>query len=181
MDDSAAAHSREMDASSSSTGRHVQKHQEFAVLDKGANVGDDAAAHGSDDDDVASEYDEEEYYVVATLPVGTIAQARKDTQGKHEPHYALIDMDTERPFLEIEGTIFQGVKDELLGTAMLFDTVVKDEEEEEVDTRLVAATSKVVSFNTVKFSKRGPGRSRFEALAADSSSSGGGGGQKQDI
>ncbi|KAJ2808791.1 hypothetical protein H4R20_000649 [Coemansia guatemalensis] len=154
-----------MDSGSPSTRRHAQEHRESAALDK------DATVQRRDEGDTESEYDEEEYYVVATLPAGAIKEARKDTRGTHEPHYALIDMDTERPLLEIEGTIFQGAKDELLGTAMLFDTVVKDEESEEVDTRLVAATSKVVSFNPVSFIRRAAGRN-LPKKAADNGSSG---------
>ncbi|KAJ2609445.1 hypothetical protein H4S08_004050 [Coemansia sp. RSA 1365] len=154
MEDNTTVRNCDVDTGSLNTTRHVQGFQEGATLGKDANIGHDAAVQEDDDDDVASEYDEEEYYVVATLPAATIKQPQKDPRITNEPHYALIDMDTERPFLEIDGTIFQGTKDELLGTAMLFDTVVKDDESEDVDMRLVAATSKVVFFNQVKLSKR---------------------------
>ncbi|PIA13072.1 hypothetical protein COEREDRAFT_83748 [Coemansia reversa NRRL 1564] len=154
MEDNTPVHNRKVDTGSLSTARHAQMLQAGSSLGEDANIEHGAAVQGGDDDEIASEYDEEEYYVVATLPAATIKQSRKDPRITNEPHYALIDMDTERPFLEIDGTIFQGTKDELLGTAMLFDTVVKDDESDEVDMRLVAVTSKVVSFNQVKLSKR---------------------------
>ncbi|KAJ2772056.1 hypothetical protein IWQ56_001544 [Coemansia nantahalensis] len=113
-----------------------------------------------------SEYDEEELYVVATLPAGTIGRARSAAQerGDGGPLYALIDMDSEQPFLELEGSIYQGVRDELLGTAMLFDISENagdsgdagGHDAGEADARLVATTSQVVSFHHVRLTKRQP-------------------------
>ncbi|KAJ2710403.1 hypothetical protein H4R19_003760 [Coemansia spiralis] len=115
-----------------------------------------------------SEYDEEEFYVVAALPAGAVSRARSAAQSREGgssaggPLYALIDMDSEQPLLELEGSIYQGVKDELLGTAMVFDIAESagdssdgpDHDAGEADARLVATTSQVVMFHPVRLSKR---------------------------
>ncbi|KAJ2782165.1 hypothetical protein H4R18_002430 [Coemansia javaensis] len=92
------------------------------------------------------EYEEEEFYVVATLPANALEQARG---GSQQPHYALVDIDSDRPMLELEGAIYQGTNDELLGTAMLFDVT------EDADARLVGTTSRVVAFRPVQVTRKG--------------------------
>ncbi|KAJ2724666.1 hypothetical protein GGI07_001818 [Coemansia sp. Benny D115] len=64
-------------------------------------------------------------------------------------NYALIDIDTDRPMMEIEGVIYQGVWDELLGTHMLFDVEGGSESAE-----LVASTSKTLVFHPVRINKK---------------------------
>ncbi|KAJ2450162.1 hypothetical protein EV183_004476 [Coemansia sp. RSA 2336] len=96
------------------------------------------------------EYEEEEYYIVASLPPGALAEARSkaqcaernDTYGQPCPHYALVDIDTDSPFLELEGSIYRGTKDELLGSTMVFETVV----DESVDSKLLGVTSQMIKF-----------------------------------
>ncbi|KAJ1865912.1 hypothetical protein LPJ78_002312 [Coemansia sp. RSA 989] len=89
------------------------------------------------------EYEEEEYYIVASLPPEALSEAKlkaqnakrssNDIYGQPWPHYALVDIDTENPFLELEGSIYRGTKDELLGSTMVFETVVN----ESVDSKLL--------------------------------------------
>ncbi|KAJ1729165.1 hypothetical protein LPJ61_003655 [Coemansia biformis] len=127
----------------------------------------------SGDGEPESEYEEEEFYMIATLPAGAVSRARsaaagREGEGDGRPLYALIDMDSERPLLELDGNIYQGVKDELLGTAMVFDLaeggsddeggggddVDDDGESGEMDARLVGMTSQVVAFHPVRLSKK---------------------------
>ncbi|KAJ1665221.1 hypothetical protein IW140_003509 [Coemansia sp. RSA 1813] len=118
------------------------------------------------------EYVEEEYFIVATLPEDEISKIHNrwkqnnrnviPDQGEpadssidhktHIPKYAIIDVDTERPMLEIEGTIYRGVPDELLGTNMLFDIGAANSES--MSAELVGTTSRVINFHPVKFHKR---------------------------
>ncbi|KAJ2589234.1 hypothetical protein J3B01_002298 [Coemansia erecta] len=116
-------------------------------------------SNGSGED---SEYEEEEFYIVASLPPGAISQAKaaantndKDADGEQGiAHCALIDVDSDSPLLELEGSIYRGVKDELLGSTMLFDIEVNEAETENMDAKLLGITSQVISFHPVKFSKR---------------------------
>ncbi|KAJ2472258.1 hypothetical protein IWW56_006182 [Coemansia sp. RSA 2131] len=110
-----------------------------------------------------SEYEEEEFYIVASLPPGAISQAKaaantndnNDTDGEQGiAHCALIDVDSDSPLLELEGSIYRGIKDELLGSTMLFDIEVNEAEAENMDAKLLGITSQVISFHPVKFSKR---------------------------
>ncbi|KAJ2557517.1 hypothetical protein EV175_001293 [Coemansia sp. RSA 1933] len=123
-------------------------------------------------DDENYEYVEKEYFVVASLPGNAISNAqssqkqneagdsgdqedtpeRSEDSSEHVPKYAIIDVDTERPMLEIEGTIYQGVHDELLGSSMLFDIGADSSESRRAD--LVGTTSRVIHFHPVKFHKR---------------------------
>ncbi|KAI9500953.1 hypothetical protein GGI25_005390 [Coemansia spiralis] len=130
------------------------------------------------EEDEDYEYTEEEFFVVATLPAGTISKAQGnntkcdqgDAQDNNEtadneeetqettpqrPQYAIIDTDTERPLLEIEGTIYQGTPDELLGTSLLFNIEADSSKGSEgVQAELIGTTSRVIAFHPVKFKKR---------------------------
>ncbi|KAJ2823064.1 hypothetical protein IWW50_003944, partial [Coemansia erecta] len=115
--------------------------------------------------DEESEYEEEEIYIIASLPSDALSRANTaaaaesndaaDPDKEQEPpQYALIDVDSDNPLLELEGTIYRGIKDELLGSTMLFDIVKNDDEASTVDAKLLGTTSQVISFHQVKFSKR---------------------------
>ncbi|KAJ1822950.1 hypothetical protein LPJ56_000466 [Coemansia sp. RSA 2599] len=70
------------------------------------------------------------------------------------PQYALIDLDTDQPMLELEGAIYVGRHEELLGTHLLFDIDAEDEEgSERSNVELLGATSKTIIFHPVKMSK----------------------------
>ncbi|KAJ1946379.1 hypothetical protein GGF37_001201 [Kickxella alabastrina] len=70
------------------------------------------------------------------------------------PQYAIIDVDTERPMLEIEGDIFLGSQDELLGTHLLFDIDAEnDDGTERTKADLVGATSRTIVFQPAKITK----------------------------
>ncbi|KAI8323220.1 hypothetical protein GQ54DRAFT_258567 [Martensiomyces pterosporus] len=125
-----------------------------------------AEPHGEDESGVAREDDsssdecdyetDEEFYVVASLPAGVLqkAQDRAAENGDGRPKYAIIGMDTDRPLLEIEGMIHQGVCDELLGTSMVFKVETSDDSEEKAKAEFVAKTSRVVKFHAVKIRRR---------------------------
>ncbi|KAJ2372572.1 hypothetical protein IW150_004056 [Coemansia sp. RSA 2607] len=68
--------------------------------------------------------------------------------------YALIDVDTARPMLELEGSIYLGRHEELLGTHLLFDIDAENEDgSERTRAELVGATSKTIVFDPVRLSK----------------------------
>ncbi|KAJ1884352.1 hypothetical protein LPJ66_010654 [Kickxella alabastrina] len=70
------------------------------------------------------------------------------------PQYAIIDVDTERPMLEIEGDIFLGSQDELLGTHLLFDIDAEnDDGTERTKADLVGATSRTIVFQPARITK----------------------------
>ncbi|KAJ2156799.1 hypothetical protein GGF46_004941 [Coemansia sp. RSA 552] len=124
-----------------------------------------------------SEYEEEEDYVIAALPLNAISRAQDalrsasaaaddDDAGSDSgepPQYAIIDVDSERPLLELEGAIYQGAWDELLGTGMLFDIAADADDPEDADAKLVGTTSRVLGFHAVKFGKKRSKSANIEA------------------
>lgn len=80
------------------------------------------------------------------------AEENEEESGAMPLNYALIDMDTDQPMLEIEGMFYQGIHDELLGTAMLFD-VPSDSDDKKAS--LLGTTSRVVNFHQVEFYRKG--------------------------
>ncbi|KAJ2384663.1 hypothetical protein GGI23_006880 [Coemansia sp. RSA 2559] len=131
-----------------------------------------ASGNDSQNDEENYEYIEEEFFVVASLPDDAISKVQNSWKRNKEdgisdqeetadssadprtsvPKYAIIDVDTERPMLEIEGIIYQGVPDELLGTSMLFD--IGTDSSESMRAELVGTTSRVIHFHPVKFHRK---------------------------
>ncbi|KAJ1823429.1 hypothetical protein GGH91_000684 [Coemansia sp. RSA 2671] len=99
------------------------------------------------------EYEDEEYYIVAALPADALSKAYKmahDSGGdESQPKYALVDVGSDQPMLELEGSIFRGTNDELLGTNLIFDTGAGDAGTEQASAELIAKTSRVISFYAV--------------------------------
>ncbi|KAJ2899320.1 hypothetical protein GGI21_003673 [Coemansia aciculifera] len=107
------------------------------------------------------EYKEEEYYVVAALPDDALKNAYSTSNkasGESEslqPHYSIVDIESDRPLLELEGAIFQGTNDELLGTGLFFDSgPVDSADPAKPSADLVAKTSRVIIFRPVAISRK---------------------------
>ncbi|KAJ2488957.1 hypothetical protein IWW37_004385 [Coemansia sp. RSA 2050] len=104
------------------------------------------------------EYEDEEYYIVAALPTDAIRKAYEmanDSGGdESRPKYALIDVGSDQPMLELEGLIFRGINDELLGTNLILDTGASDAGSEQASAELIAKTSQVITFYPVNVSQK---------------------------
>ncbi|KAJ2777544.1 hypothetical protein GGI15_004468 [Coemansia interrupta] len=75
-------------------------------------------------------------------------------RGRRVAQYALIDMHTARPMLELEGAIYQGTPDELLGTHLLLDIGADNEDgSERTRAELLGATSRTIIFHPVRMKK----------------------------
>ncbi|KAJ1719854.1 hypothetical protein LPJ53_005448 [Coemansia erecta] len=114
--------------------------------------GDDDDGEEDDEDDEDSDYensnddgeDDDE----------SKRRARAQRGGRRVAQYALIDVDTTRPMLELEGSIYLGKHDELLGTHLLFDIGADNEDgSERTRAELVGATSKTIVFDPVRLRK----------------------------
>ncbi|KAJ1645095.1 hypothetical protein LPJ64_003278 [Coemansia asiatica] len=90
-----------------------------------------------------------------TMVAAAAAAARGRRRRRYQvPQYALIDLDTDQPMLELEGAIYMGKHEELLGTHLIFDIDAEDDEgSERSNVELMAATSKTIIFHPVKMSK----------------------------
>ncbi|KAJ2479535.1 hypothetical protein EV174_003992 [Coemansia sp. RSA 2320] len=121
----------------------------------------------SEDNNDEYEYEYEEYYVVAALPPDALDRAREaatqpsnsdisQTEAASAPKYALVDVGSSRPFLELEGTIYQGTRDELLGTSLAFayETTDANGAEQKTCIDLVGTTLRVIAFSPVSILKR---------------------------
>ncbi|KAJ2497024.1 hypothetical protein IWW47_003695 [Coemansia sp. RSA 2052] len=106
------------------------------------------------------EYEEEEHYVIAALPANALKQAydAADKAGNedepHQPHYALVDIGSDQPMLELEGSIYRGTSDELLGTALFFDSGSGEAGPDKPSAELIAKTSRVITFYPVAVSRK---------------------------
>ncbi|KAJ2340305.1 hypothetical protein GGH92_006324, partial [Coemansia sp. RSA 2673] len=100
------------------------------------------------------EYEDEEYYIVAVLPSDALKNAYMEAadhpnSDEDQPKYALIDIGSNQPMLELEGAIYRGTTDELLGTSLLFDSGPDDTDPEQTTAEFIAKTSRVISFYPV--------------------------------
>ncbi|KAJ2809826.1 hypothetical protein FBU31_008119 [Coemansia sp. 'formosensis'] len=100
------------------------------------------------------EYKVEEYYVVAVLPTGTLKRAYDSESGESQPKYAMIDIESDQPMLELEGHIYRGTSDELLGTSLVFDAGASEAGSEQASAELIAKTSRVITFYPVNVSQK---------------------------
>ncbi|KAJ2525200.1 hypothetical protein GGI11_000233 [Coemansia sp. RSA 2049] len=153
-----------------------EEEEELAQKDGDAHRSTTSDNEDSENTDEDYEYVEEEFFIVAALPDDAINKAQESwKRGKnpavlddgHEdsasndglafgahriPKYAVIDIDTERPMLEIEGSIYQGMPDELLGTSMLFD--INTDSSGSMRAEVAGTTSRVITFYPVDFRRK---------------------------